>query len=62
MPRTILATSTFHMTRAESLFRAAGLDVTPIPVNSRGLMRIALRSFIPSGTALAQTDLALHEI
>ena len=61
-PRIILVTSAFHMTRAESLFRAAGLDVTPFPVDFRGPTRITLRSFIPSGTALAQTDLALHEI
>ena len=62
LPRIILVTSAFHMTRAESLFRAAGLDVTPFPVDFRGPTRITLRSFIPSGTALAQTDLALHEI
>jgi uncharacterized SAM-binding protein YcdF (DUF218 family) len=61
-PRIILVTSAFHMTRAESLFRAAGLDVTPFPVDFRSPTRITLRSFIPSGTALAQTDLALHEI
>jgi len=61
-PRIILVTSAFHMTRAESLFRAAGLDVTPFPVDFRGPTRITLRSFIPSGIALAQTELALHEI
>lgn len=60
--RTILVTSAFHMTRVESLFRAAGLDVTPIPVNSRSPMRITPRSFIPPGTALAQTTLPLCEI
>ena len=49
-----------HVT--ESLFRAAGLDVTPFPVDFRGPTRITLRSFIPCGNALAQTDLALHEI
>jgi uncharacterized SAM-binding protein YcdF (DUF218 family) len=58
---TIVVTSAFHMTRAESLLRAAGLDVTPLPVDFRGPMRIALRSFFPSDAALAQTDLALHE-
>jgi len=61
-PRIILVTSAFHMTRAESLSRAAGLDVTPFPVDFRGPTRITLRSFIPSGLALAQTELALHEI
>jgi len=61
-PRIILVTSAFHMTRAESLFRAAGLDVTPFPVDFRGPTRITLQSFIPSGNALAKTDLALHEI
>jgi len=61
-PRIILVTSAFHMTRAESLFRAAGLDVTPFSVDFRGPTRITLRSFIPSGNALAKTDLALHEI
>jgi hypothetical protein len=45
-----------------SLFHAAGFDVTPFPVDFRGPTRITLRSFIPSGTTLAQTDLALHEI
>lgn len=61
-PRILLVTSAYHMSRAEMLFRRAGLEVIPFPVDFQTKLGITPRSFIPSGGALQQTDAALHEI
>lgn len=63
-PRILLVTSAYHMRRAEKLFRAAGLDVIPFPVDFQTSPEdsITIRSFIPSAGALQQTELALHEV
>lgn len=61
-PRLILVTSAYHMTRAEALFRDAGLEVIPFPVDFRGPNPVTVASFLPCGSALAGTDMALHEI
>jgi uncharacterized SAM-binding protein YcdF (DUF218 family) len=61
-PRILLVTSAYHMSRAEILFRRAGLEVIPFPVDFQTKLGITPRSFIPSGGALQQTDAALHEI
>jgi len=61
-PRILLVTSAYHMSRAEMLFRRAGLEVIPFPVDFQTKLGITPRSFIPSGGALQQTDTALHEI
>ncbi len=61
-PRILLVTSAYHMSRAEMLFRRAGLEVIPFPVDFQTKLGITPRSFIPNGDALHQTDAALHEI
>ena len=61
-PRILLVTSAYHMTRAEMLFRRAGLEVIPFPVDFQTKLGITPRSFIPNGDALHQTDTALKEI
>jgi len=61
-PRILLVTSAYHMSRAEMLFRRAGLEVIPFPVDFQTKLGITPRSFIPNGDALHQTDQALHEI
>ncbi|MCE9619647.1 MAG: YdcF family protein [Planctomycetes bacterium] len=63
-PRILLVTSAYHMGRAEKLFRKAGLSVHSFPVDFQTppLDAITLRSFIPSGGALHQTEMALHEV
>jgi hypothetical protein len=50
------------MARAASLFRAAGLDITPFAVDFRASRPITILAFVPRGTALEQTEIALHEI
>jgi len=61
-PRLILVTSAFHMARAASLFRAAGLEITPFAVDFRASGPITILTFIPRGSSLEQTEIALHEI
>ena len=61
-PRILLVTSAYHMSRAEMLFRLAGLEVIPFPVDFQIKLGITPRSFIPSGETLKQTDAALKEI
>ena len=61
-PRILLVTSAYHMSRAEMLFRRAGLEVIPFPVDFQTKLGITPRSFIPNSGALNQTDAALHEI
>jgi uncharacterized SAM-binding protein YcdF (DUF218 family) len=61
-PRILLVTSAYHMSRAEMLFRRAGLEVIPFPVDFQTKLGITPRSFIPSGGTLQQTDTALKEI
>ena len=60
-PRILLVTSAYHMSRAEMLFRRAGLEVIPFPVDFQTKLGITPRSFIPNGDTLKQTDAALHE-
>ena len=61
-PRILLVTSAYHMSRAEMLFRRAGLDVISFPVDFQTKLGITPRSFIPNGDTLKQTDAALKEI
>jgi len=61
-PRILLVTSAYHMSRAEMLFRRAGLEVIPFPVDFQTKLGLTPRSFIPNGDTLKQTDAALHEI
>ena len=62
VPRILLVTSAYHMSRAEMLFLRAGLEVIPFPVDFQTKLGITPRSFIPSGGTLQQTDAALKEI
>ena len=61
-PRILLVTSAYHMSRAEMLFRRAGLEVIPFPVDFQTKLGITARSFIPNSDTLKHTDSALKEI
>ena len=61
-PRILLVTSAYHMSRAEMLFRRAGLEVIPFAVDFQTKLGITPRSFIPNSDTLKQTDTALKEI
>lgn len=62
-PRILLVTSAYHMRRAMLLFKRAGLNVIPFPVDfqvSKG--SLSIMDFIPNGHSLRQTEIALREI
>jgi uncharacterized SAM-binding protein YcdF (DUF218 family) len=58
----LLVTSAFHMPRSVGVFRKAGFDVVPYPVDfrTRG-RRDAVRPFDSISAGLARTDLAVKE-
>jgi uncharacterized SAM-binding protein YcdF (DUF218 family) len=62
-PRVILVTSAIHMTRAAFLFRRAGIEFVPFPVDyeSDG-WQWKWDRFEPSADALARADHSVHEI
>jgi len=58
----ILVTSSFHMTRAKSLFEAHGYKVSPFPVDFMSTdNNISILSFFPSVDALSKVDLYIRE-
>jgi uncharacterized SAM-binding protein YcdF (DUF218 family) len=59
----ILVTSAAHLPRAVQLFRAAGLDVLPVPAYRRTWENQQFRwtAWLPSASALKTTSAALHE-
>jgi len=58
----LLVTSAFHMPRARAEFEAAGLQITPFPVDLRvGLRTFSPQDLVPNADALAQTSMALRE-
>ena len=62
-PRVLLVTSAFHMARARWLFERAGMSVIPFPVDfkvSTG-RTMSVSDFLPTGGALAQTEMAMRE-
>jgi len=60
--KVLLVTSAFHMPRAEDLFREAGLEVTPWPVDFRASAnKTTMMDFIPSAGGLSGTSAALRE-
>lgn len=63
-PLILLVTSAYHMSRAEMLFRRAGLDVIPFPVDfqTSSTNAITVWSIIPRSGALGKTDQALREM
>ena len=59
----ILVTSGFHMPRAEAVFLANGIQVTPYAVDFRAsASRISLLDFIPSAEALNDTSKFVREM
>lgn len=61
--RVILVTSAAHMGRAVFLFRKAGIDVVPFPVDYQSeVWEWRWDYFIPSAGVLEQTGAYLHEI
>lgn len=62
--RILLVTSAFHMPRAKLLFEQQGLKVTPFPVDFQvpAGSTLTVMDFLPSGSGLSKTSLALREI
>jgi uncharacterized SAM-binding protein YcdF (DUF218 family) len=60
--RWLLVTSAYHMPRAVAVFRAAGLDVEPYPVDwrTRGWID-AIRPFDELSEGLSRSDIVAHE-
>jgi len=58
-----LVTSAFHMKRAQQLFEAEGLIVTPYPADYRAdTRRLNILDFMPSANSLANSELAIREL
>jgi uncharacterized SAM-binding protein YcdF (DUF218 family) len=63
VPNIILVTSAFHMPRAQKVFEAAGIIVSPFPVDFlSGADKITLMHFIPSAGAFSNTSFFVREI
>ena len=62
-PKIILVTSAFHMPRAQLVFKAAGINVIPFPVDFRiGAQKITFMNFIPSAGSFASTSFFVREM
>lgn len=61
-PRVLLVTSAFHMARARQVFERAGATVLPYPVDFRSGTAAGALSWLPSPSALAETEIVLHEV
>ena len=63
VPNIILVTSAFHMPRAQKVFEAAGIVVSPFPVDflSRSDL-VSLLDFIPSAEAFNKTSFVIREL
>ena len=62
-PKIILVTSAFHMPRAQLVFKAAGINVIPFPVDFRiGAQKITFMNFIPSASSFSATSFFVREI
>ena len=61
--RIVLVTQAFHMPRAATLFRAAGLEVIPAPTHFMGGdgTELIWLDFLPRASALQRSYYALHE-
>jgi len=61
--RAYLVTHAWHMRRAATSFRSAGLDVIPAPTMfaTRGDMDATFLRFVPSTTGLARSTTAIYE-
>lgn len=62
--RIILVTTSWHMPRAVYLFRRAGIDCQPFPVDFRldRTRRLTLLDFVPNAGAWQSTETALREL
>ncbi len=62
-PRILLVTSAYHMPRAAQLFRQAGFDVHPYPVDFLdNVEETTPMDFLPSAYHLRLTDIAVREM
>ena len=62
-PKVILVTSAFHMPRAQLVFKAAGINVIPFPVDFKiGAKKLTFMSFIPSASSFASTSYFVREM
>ncbi len=60
--RVFLVTSAAHMYRAESCFRAQGMNVIPAPCGYRASRQeVSMKSLLPSYAGIAATNDAFHE-
>jgi uncharacterized SAM-binding protein YcdF (DUF218 family) len=59
----IVVTTAWHMPRAARLFRSAGVDIIPFPVDYRcdQVRALAAVDFLPKADALGMTETALRE-
>ena len=63
VPNIILVTSAYHMPRAQQVFEAAGIVVSPFPVDFlSGAEKVTIMTFIPSAGAFNQTSFFIREI
>ena len=63
IPNIILVTSAFHMPRAQKVFEATGIVVSPFPVDFlSGADKTTLMHFIPSAGAFSNTSFFVREI
>lgn len=63
-PEIVLVTSAFHMKRASMLFRSAGMEVQPFPVDFRTsyYSEKTLVDFLPSAGGIENAEIAIREI
>jgi len=61
--KVIVVTTAWHMPRAARLFRKAGVDLIPFPVDFRtdGTKELYAVDFLPNAEALQRTEIALRE-
>ena len=59
--RIVLVTHAIHMTRAVHSFEVQGLAVVPAPTVFTGIAPAGAASWLPTGSALSRSALALHE-
>jgi len=63
LKRVVLVTSAWHLPRAMRLFKNAGVELTPFPVDYRGLpnRQLPYLDWIPNAGSLQKTEMALRE-